>query len=133
MDEIVVGLNTFLYDPVAKKITKDTSQNILKEDEIDKMLINKSIFIHNTIAYPVGIASVGTTTSQAIEENTHTMSLEIKKLRERIRQLEIENNQLKSQMTPSMTMVSRLEDFKRCSLEKAKELYKERHNIYINI
>jgi len=47
--------------------------------------------------------------------------------------LEIENNQLKSQSRSSMTVVSILEYFKRCALEKDDELYKARKNIYINI
>jgi len=36
-DEIVVDLSTFLYDPISKHITKETSQRILKEEKTDIM------------------------------------------------------------------------------------------------
>ena len=78
VDEIIVDLSEFLYDSIAKKIMKETTHKILKEDGMDRMQMDKSIFIHNTIANPVAIATAETTMSQSIEDNTHAMSLEIK-------------------------------------------------------
>jgi len=104
----------------------ETTQKILKEDGTDIMQLNKSIFIHNTAAYPTTITIMGTTIIQAIEENTWAISMEIKELQERISQLEIENNQLKVQASSSTTVVSIMEYFKRCALEQVEELYKVR-------
>lgn len=78
-----------MYDHIPKQITKETTCTILKEDGMDKMHIDKRIFIHNTIAGSVEMGTVGTIVSQAIEENTRAMSLDIKQLCERIIQLEI--------------------------------------------
>jgi len=70
MEKILVDLNTFPYDPVAKQIIKETSRKILKEDETDRMQIDKSISIHNTANDPVVMATVGIIVIQAIEDNT---------------------------------------------------------------
>jgi len=61
------------------------------------------------------------------------MSPERKQLWERIIHLEIENSQFKVQASPTMNLVSRLEDFKIWTLEQAEELYKAQQDIYINI
>jgi len=67
VDEIDVDLSTFLYHHVAKQITKETTHMILKEDWMNIMQLDKSIFIHNTAADLVAIATVGTIIIQAIE------------------------------------------------------------------
>jgi len=124
---------TFMYDPIAKQITKETARKILKEDGTNRMQLDKNIFIHNTTANPVAMATKGTTVGQAIKENTQAMSFEIKQPRERINQLERENNQLRVHASLSTTVISKLDDFKRCVLEKEEDLYKARHNTYMNI
>lgn len=48
------------------------------------MKLDKRIFIHNTTTNPIDTTTVGMEVSQLIEENTRVMSLEIKKLWERI-------------------------------------------------
>jgi len=122
-----------MYDPIAKKITKEIAHKILKEYRTDRMQLDKSVFIHNTAVDLVVVATTRIPMSQEIEENNWVMSLEFKQLRERVSQVEIENNQLKVQASSATTMIFRLDDFTRCALEQAEELYKARHNTYINI
>jgi len=62
-DEIVEDLSTFLYDHVAKQITKETTRKILKEDETNIMQLDNNIFIHNTAADPITIATTRTTSN----------------------------------------------------------------------
>jgi len=82
------------------------------------MKLDKNIFIHNTVADPIAITTVRTTMRREIKHNTHAMSLEIKQLRERINQLEIENSQLKVQASSATTVISRFDDFKNALLRK---------------
>jgi len=65
--EIVPYLSTFMYDPIAKHITKETAHKILKEDGTDRMMLDKRIFIHNSAAHQVAMATAGTTVIQEIE------------------------------------------------------------------
>jgi len=59
--------------------------------------------------------------------------LEIKQLWERISQLDIKNSQLKAQASSTTIVISRLDDLKRCALEKEEEIYKARQNNYMKI
>jgi len=65
--EIVPYLSTFMYYPIAKHITKETTRKILKEDGTNRMMLDKRIFIHNSVAHRVAMATAGTTVSQEIE------------------------------------------------------------------
>ena len=56
-DETVADLNTFFYYPLAKKIMKETTRKVLKEDGKNRMQLDKSVVIHNTTVDPVVMAT----------------------------------------------------------------------------
>lgn len=81
------------------------------------MQVEKSILIPNTANDHVATTTIGTTISQAIEDNVKALSRNSKQLQEQNTHLEQEKSQLKAQLGTSKTLMFALDDFKKCALE----------------
>lgn len=77
-DEMIVDLCSYAYDLVLKQLSKETKQNIFKDDGTEGMQIEKNVIIFNTSNELVANFSLNTASSKFIEDNVRTLTNQVK-------------------------------------------------------